>query len=188
MILTGNRIREEVKRQRIIIDPYDDRRIEPNSYGFSLSDKFIIYRDWNPINMKYPPDCETFIIPRQGYTLHPNHLYLSNTYEILGSCHYAKTLYARCSTATMGMWIQFSAPLGHTGAIIPWTLEILVSHPIIIYPFMLIGKIAFWENFGEIINYNGKYNSSETVMASKMYQDNFAMIPNNPKNQDIFPV
>jgi dCTP deaminase len=89
----------------------------------------------------------------------------------MGSDYYAATLYARRSTSTMGMWIQFSAPLGHTGAIIPWTLEITVTHPIIVYPGMLIGKIAFWRPQGDAYLYNGKYTHSIDVVASRLSEE-----------------
>jgi dCTP deaminase len=173
MILTGEKIKQEVAKRRIIIDPYDEAHIEPNSYGFCISDELMIYKCGTPLDIRNPTCFERFKIPQEGFRLEPNRFYLSSTMEILGSNFYAKTLHANRSLATLGMWIHFCAPLGHTGAIIPWTLELLVTHPLIIYPYMLIGKIAFWKNLGEIVNYNGKYRLSDSVIASRMYQDDF---------------
>jgi dCTP deaminase len=89
----------------------------------------------------------------------------------MSSPHYAATLLARRSTSTAGLWIQYSAPLGHTGAIIPWTLEITAIHPIIVYPNMLIGKIAFWETSGARLNYNGVYKGSSDVTPSLLSRE-----------------
>lgn len=44
---------------------------------------------------------------------------LGGTMEAMGSAHYAATLYASRSVSTLGVWIQFSAPLGHSGAVFP---------------------------------------------------------------------
>ena len=171
MILTGEKIKEEVEKSRICISPFDDTCLEPNSYGFKLSHEFITYEKNQILDPKIDPIIYKFGIPEQGYVLQPNKIYLGRTLETMGSNYYAKTLHARFSVSSMGMWIQFSAPLGHTGAIIPWTLEIMVAHPIRVYPKMLIGKIAFWLNEGEEYLYNGKYRGSETVIASKSYLD-----------------
>jgi dCTP deaminase len=173
MILTGEKIKEEVAKKRIIIDPFDKHFIEPNSYGFHLTCEIMIYQCSGALDIRNLSCYERFPIPPEGYRLEPNRFYLSSTAEILGSDFYAKTLHANRSLSTLGMWIHFSAPLGHTGAIIPWTLELLATHPIIVYPYMRIGKIAFWENAGEIVNYNGRYKNSQSVIASRMYQDDF---------------
>ncbi len=170
MILTGEKIREEVERKRIIIQPFDPCNLEPNSYGFHLGKEFLVYED-EVLDVKKCNKCRAFDTPESGFVLLPNRLYLSKTFEVLGSDYYAQTLHCRRSVSTMGMWIHFSAPLGHTGAIIPWTLEILVSHPLIVYPYMPVGKIAFWENKGKIIDYSGRYLNSETVIASKIHDD-----------------
>ena len=174
MILTGEKIKEEVANRRIIIDPFDKNRIEPNSYGFRLAGELMIYQCSGALDPRNPSCYERIKIPQEGFRLEPNRFYLSSTLEILGSYFYAKTLHAHRSLARSGMWIHFSAPLGHTGAIIPWTLELLVTHPLIIYPYMRVGKIAFWENAGEIVNYNGRYKNSDSVIASRMYQDDFS--------------
>jgi len=170
MILTGEKIREEVKRNRIVIEPFDPQCLEPNSYGFHLGKEFLVYEE-GVLDVKQNNPFKSFDTPESGFVLLPNRLYLSKTFEVLGSAYYAQTLHCRRSVSTMGMWIHFSAPLGHTGAIIPWTLEILVSHPMIVYPYMPIGKIAFWENKGKIVDYSGRYLNSETVIASKIHND-----------------
>lgn len=171
MILTGAKIKSEVLANRIYISPFDEDCLEPNSYGFSISDEFIEYDKDEILDTKKNPNTHRFKIPEEGYVLQPKNIYLGSTLETMGSNYYAKTLHARFSVSSMGMWIQFSAPLGHTGAIIPWTLEIMVAHPIRVYPYMKVGKIAFWTNEGELNLYDGKYKGSRTVVASRSYID-----------------
>ncbi len=167
MILTGPEIEREVLCNRIVIDPFTPAQIEPNSYGFRLAPGFIVYEE-PVVDARQKPRERHFTIPETGYCLEPGLFYLGHTFEKMGSDFYAATLYARRSVSTMGMWIQFSAPLGHTGAIIPWTLEITVTHPIIVYPLMLVGKIAFWQPQGAQIIYNGKYTGSTSVVPSRL--------------------
>lgn len=170
MILTGPELGREVERGRIVIDPFDESRLEPNSYGFRLARHVISYHD-PVIDASRPPGHRSTVIPDDGLLLCPGVLYLGSTVETMGSDHYAATLYARRSVSTLGMWIQVSAPLGHMGAIIPWTLEIRVMAPIIVYPEMPIGKIAFWEPLGEELLYGGKYERSITTVPSRLAEE-----------------
>ncbi|AHN21961.1 deoxycytidine triphosphate deaminase [Lysinibacillus sphaericus] len=170
MILTGNEIYKEINTGRIVIDNFKIENLEPNSYGFLIGNKILEYTDYN-LDFKKTPTVVEKEIPKDGFVLEPNKFYLASTYERMGSNFYAATLLADLSVSSMGMWIQHSAPLGHHGAIIPWTLEIRVLEKIRIYPFMKIGKIAFWTLQGENDKYNGKYIGSETVVASRFSQD-----------------
>jgi dCTP deaminase len=165
MILTGRQISLEVAAGRIVIDPFSPRHVEPNSYGFRLGPKLLCYKEL-VLDCGQEPSTREVLIAESGYLLEPGRLYLGRTVERMGSPHYAATLLARRSTSTAGLWIQYSAPLGHTGAIIPWTLEITAIHPIFVYPNMLIGKIAFWDTKGECTNYQGKYHRSCDVTPS----------------------
>lgn len=167
MILSGKEIQSEVRVGRITISPFDTRYIEPNSYGFHLGSKLLTYDD-AILDCRALPNQREIEIPNSGYLLKPGRLYLGRTIETMGSPFYAATLYARRSTSTMGMWIQFSAPLGHTGSMTPWTLEITVVHPVIVYAEMLIGKLAFWKTLGVRHGYQGKYSQAIDVMASRL--------------------
>ena len=170
MILTGESIAREVAAGRVVIDPFDPWHIEPNSYGFHLGRRLLCGDD--PVSdARRPPSTTRIEIPESGLVLLPQHLYLGETLETMGSPHYAATLYANRSTSCMGMWIQVSAPLGHTGAVIPWTLEIVVAHPVRVYPGMLIGKIAFWQPQGAVGGYCGKYSGSQGVVASRISRE-----------------
>jgi len=167
MILTGLEIGRQVAAGTIIIDPYDPDNLEPNGYGFHLGEELITY-DGAVLDCRSRPPAKPVRIPPEGMLLQPGRLYLGSTFERIGSRIHAATLYARRSTSTLGIWIQVSAPLGHAGAVIPWTLEMVAAHPVIVKPLMKIGKIAFWVPQGEVMSYAGKYDGSRGVVASRL--------------------
>lgn len=170
MILTGAEIGRQVESGRIIISDFDGDRLEPNSYGFRLGCNLVEYTD-QELDCGSRPSSKWRTIPQSGFVLRPGRLYLAETAERMGSEHYAAMLYACRSVSTLGSWIQFSAPLGHIGAIIPWTLEIMVAHPLRIYPYMPIGKISFWQTQGAVTGYAGRYATSQSLVVSRLAYD-----------------
>ncbi|WP_419241772.1 dCTP deaminase [Cardinium endosymbiont of Nabis limbatus] len=139
---------------KITIDPYVFNQINPNSYSYRLGLKLGI-----PETEAEFPKFNFIDIPKEGYELMPHTMYLGHTYEVLGSSDFAMRLVGRGSVGRYGLFIQVSADLGHTGASHKWTLEIVATKPIILYPYMIIGQISFWENFGKINHYKGGYSA-----------------------------
>ncbi|WP_424923926.1 dCTP deaminase [Actinophytocola oryzae] len=170
MILTGSRIATEVEGGAITIQPYSVENLEPNSYRVTLGPRFLDCTT-ESLDARSEPLMSVSALEDEGRVLEPGRFYLGETSEVLGSTRFAATLYATRSLASMGMWIHFSAPLGHTGAVIRWTLEIRVAHRLVVYPGMTIAKIAFWRTYGTIVPYDGRYQSSATVRPSAMRAD-----------------
>lgn len=170
MILTGPGIHQEVLAGAIHIDDFDPARLEPNSYGFRLADGILCY-DQDVIDCLEPARTVHRTIGPAGFVLEPGRFYLGGTMEGMGSPHYAATLYASRSVSTLGVWIQFSAPLGHCGAVFPWTLEMTAAVPVRVYPGMIIGKIAFWSMQGRPHEYTGRYTGSTSAVASRLSLD-----------------
>jgi dCTP deaminase len=173
VILTGRYIHREVLAGRIHIDDFDPVRLEPNSYGFRLAPTIITYDD-DEIDTRRPPTTRTSVMGASGMILEPGRFYLGATMEAMGSPHYAAELYARRSVSTLGVWIQFSAPLGHSGAVFPWTLEITAACPVRVYPGMIIGKLAFWAMRGSPVPYHGRYEGSVSAVPSRLSLDGAA--------------
>ena len=44
MILSGHEIRQQLG-ENIHIDPFDDKRVNPNSYNLSLHDELLVYEE-----------------------------------------------------------------------------------------------------------------------------------------------
>ena len=173
MMLTGSEIMRMVDAGGIVIDPYDPAMIEPNSYGFRLGESLLEYKE-QVIDPTQKLDYIEHQIGEEGFVFHPGRFYLGHTYERIGGVDYASELFANLSTAMCGVFLQTSAPLGHTGAVIRWTLEITVAHEVRLYPRMRIGKICFWKNMGDIQNYSGRYLDSESVVESRRIEDRTA--------------
>jgi len=159
MILTGNEIEKEVKRSKITIVPFNKVQVNPNSYNYRLGSKLI---DLSAKNVK------EIIIPKNGFVLKPNQIYLASTYEVLGSNKYAMSLIGRSSLGRLGLFLQISANLGHTGSEHSWTLELVCVKPIRIYPRMIIGQISFWDNKGQITPYKKRYSDHNSPKQSRI--------------------
>jgi len=170
MVLTGSEIRRMREAGSIVIEPFDERQIEQNSYGCCLGAEILEYSS-DQIDPHLGLQVIRHTIPEEGLVLHPHRFYLGQTAERIGGVHFASELYANLSTALCGMFIQTSAPLGHTGAVICWTLEIVVTQPLRVYAGARIGKVCFWTNLGGELKYQGRYVGSEGVVPSRIIMD-----------------
>jgi dCTP deaminase len=168
VLLTGAEITRQRASGAITIEPFTAAQVEQNSYGFRLGHRLLscadeVYDARRPLESIAPAE-----IPAEGVVLLPDRLYLGETLEVIGSTRNACELYGNLSIATLGVWIQVSAPLGHTGAIIRWTLEIRVAQPVRLHRGMLIGKVAFWSVNGDVVQYDGRYADSVAVTQSRL--------------------
>lgn len=167
MILTGSEIIKEYKNGHLTIEPFDKDLINPNSYNYRLGDQLQIFLGVKDNKQLF----EEITIPESGYILKPHQMYLGHTFEVLGSNKYASWLIGRSSLGRLGLFLQISANLGHTGAAHSWTLEIVCTIPFIIYPRMKIGQISFWENYGDVDSYKGVYAQFNTPKTSMLNSD-----------------
>ena len=159
MILSGLKIKEEVKNNRVFIEPYDDLLLNPNSYNYRLGDTLLEIDD-DIIDPKKETKHKVIKLTKEGYVLKPHKLYLGSTYERIGSNTYVTQLIGRSSIGRLGLFLQVTAPLGHVGCNHNWTLELKAVQPLRVYPGMRIGQVTFWKIDGDIEKTykNGKYN------------------------------
>ena len=79
MILSGKEIHARIGYD-IIIEPFNDSRLNPNSYNLSLHNELLVYA--NPtLDMKAPNPTKRLKIPPGGFVLEPHTLYLARTEE-----------------------------------------------------------------------------------------------------------
>lgn len=154
----------------IVITPFSERNVNPNSYNFTLSDTLRVYES-GEIDVRKEKRTQTITIGHEGYVLQPGRLYLASTHEIIGSKYFVPSYAARSSIARLGMFINLSAPLGDIGFIGNWTLQLLAVNPIRVYPGMTVGQMMFWQVKGEIDLYDGKYQGATGPLASRIYRD-----------------
>ena len=170
MILTGDSIFAMLKEKRIVIEPFCESYLEPNSYAFHLGEKLLEYSE-EVVDARQTSATREVLIPEEGLILEPGRFYLGHTLERIGGVTFTSELFANRSISTLGIWVQTSAPLGHVGSVIRWTLEICVAQSIRVYAGMRMGKICFWGNLGRISPYEGRYVKSTSVVASKSFLD-----------------
>jgi dCTP deaminase len=161
MILTGQKIAQEVHRKRINITPFEHDLLNPNSYNFRLGHRIKIY-ERSCLDMKLDNPCKTLQIDqKKGICLQPNRLYLGHTYEELGSDYYIPLIGGRSSTGRLGLFIHITAPLGDIGYHGYWTLQLKATIPLRIYARQKIGQVIFVVPRGRVQLYRGKYSNKE---------------------------
>lgn len=170
MILTSDKIHEEVLENKITIVPYDAKYLNPNSYNFHLGETLYVYTN-NVIDPKVEQPIKEIKIPDSGFLLEPGELYLGHTKEVMGSNHYVPLIFGRSSIGRLGLFIQITAPLGDIGFTGCWTLQLTSVLPTKIYKDLRIGQIFFIMPYGDITLYNGKYQNSVQARKSEIFRD-----------------
>lgn len=79
MILTGSEIRSRLGGD-IVIDPFSEEQLNPNSYNLTLHDELLVYEEI-VLDAKLPNRYRRLTIPPEGMILSPNQLYLGRTVE-----------------------------------------------------------------------------------------------------------
>lgn len=147
MILTGTEIKRKVQRGEIILEPFYEELMNPNSYNYRLGNTILEIMD-EIVDMNKPCKTNKILLPEDGYILKPGKTYLGVTYEMIGSSKYVPSLIGRSSLGRLGLFLQITADLGHLGTVHHWTLELKCVQPLKIYPFMRIGQVSFWKPEG----------------------------------------
>lgn len=157
--------------KEIIITPFDEKKINPNSYNLSLADELLVYEQ-EELDMKKPNPTKRLVIPEEGLLLEPNRLYLGRTNEFTRTDRYVPMLEGRSSTGRLGLFIHVTAGFGDIGFAGYWTLEIFCVQPVRIYPNVEICQIYYHDIDGEYDLYSsGKYQNNSGIQASLMYKD-----------------
>ena len=67
MILTGNEIKKNLG-SNIMIEPYDESMLNPNSYDLRLHDELLVYEEI-VLDMKRPNRFRRYTIPEEGFVM-----------------------------------------------------------------------------------------------------------------------
>lgn len=172
MILTGPAISAAIQTGEITIEPYDPARLSANSYDWRLGDTVRICD--GDLDAAVPTEFTEETIPAAGVVLKPGALYLGVTLEKTGSETYAQMLNGDRTIGTLGVWVHVSAPLGHQGHAIRWTLEIRAARPVRVYAGMTFGKLVFLTAFGAPASYQqqgAKYAATNGIDISRLYEE-----------------
>ena len=170
MILSGHEIRRELGRN-ILIDPFDESRLNPNSYNLPLHDELLVYEEV-VLDMRKSNRVERITIPEEGLVLAPNQLYLGRTVERTETHNFVPMIEGRSSVGRLGLFVHVTAGFGDVGFAGFWTLEMFAVQPVKIYPGVPICQIFFHQVVGEITEYSStKYQNNHDIQPSMLFRE-----------------
>ncbi|MBC8226786.1 MAG: dCTP deaminase [Candidatus Marinimicrobia bacterium] len=170
MILSGKEIIER-KGKDIVIDPFNENQVNPNSYNLRLHNELVVYD--NPVlDMKEDNPATKIMIPEDGLLLESKKLYLGRTMEYTETNNLVPMLEGRSSVGRLGLFVHITAGFGDVGFKGYWTLEIFCVQPIKIYPSIEICQIFYHSVEGDYTPYqSGKYQGNRDIQTSMLYKD-----------------
>jgi dCTP deaminase len=170
MILSGNEIRARMGKD-IVIDPFDERQLNPNSYNLRLHDELFAYEEI-VLDMRRPNRYRRHTIPPEGFVLDPNRLYLGRTVERTETHNLVPMLEGRSSIGRLGLFVHVTAGFGDAGFCGFWTLEMFAVQPVRIYPGVQICQIFYHTVEGEVTEYKSdKYQNNRDIQPSMLFKE-----------------
>ncbi len=165
---------EEILRRQgneIAISPFDESRLNPNSYNLALHSELLVYEEV-VLDAASPNRYRRLPIPVEGLTLQPGQLYLGRTVEYTETRHLVPMLQGRTSLGRLGLIVNPGGAIGNAGYSGCWTLEMHCVQPVRIYPGMQICQICYLQLIGECREYcTSKYQNSRDIQPSLMFRE-----------------
>jgi len=170
MILSGHEIRAQLGKN-ILIDPFNESRLNPNSYNLSLHDELMIYEEI-VLDMRKPNRVRRIGIPPEGLVLKPNQLYLGRTVERTETHNLVPMIEGRSSIGRLGLFVHVTAGFGDVGFCGYWTLEMFAVQPVRIFAGVAICQIIYHDLRGEITEYaSNKYQHNRDIQPSLLFKE-----------------
>lgn len=170
MILSGNEIIKNIGTN-IIIEPFLQENINPNSYNLRLHNELMIYED-DILDASKQNKTKKILIPDDGYILQPGQLYLGRSLEYTETHGFVPVLQGRSSMGRLGVTVHITAGFGDVGFCGYWTMQLTCIKPTKIYPQMKICQIYYQPILGEFEEYDSKkYQNNSSIQASRIYEE-----------------
>jgi dCTP deaminase len=185
MVLSG----EEIRRQlgaNIIIEPFDEVRLNPNSYNLTLHNELMVYEELI-LDMRKPSRVRRITIPPEGLMLNSNQLYLGRTAERTETHNLVPMIEGRSSIGRLGLFVHVTAGFGDVGFCGFWTLEMFAVQPIRVYPGVAICQIFYHEIRGDFSEYaSNKYQHNTDIQPSMLFRELNPHCEHDPQRQLFF--
>jgi dCTP deaminase len=170
MILSGHEIRSQLGKD-IVIDPFDEELLNPNSYNLRLHDEVLVYEEI-VLDMRRPNRYRRYTIPAEGIVLQPHQLYLGRTIERTETHNYVPMLEGRSSIGRLGLFVHVTAGFGDVGFCGYWTLEMFAVQPVRIYAGVPICQIFYHTICGDVTEYaSEKYQHNIDIQPSLLFKE-----------------
>jgi len=192
MLLSDVDIRREIKKRHIIIEPFNERRVEPNGYDISVGP--VYYQFNNDLDGFFPfleesvkkayMRCEAKeetlyvdgkVVRGRFIRLPPHGFVVASTAERVGTRHdIVASIRCRSSLARTGIDIVRGAGWGDVGFSGVWTIEI-TNHLRIPYYLpvgLRVGQMVFMRTESPAEKpYDGKYAGNREPALPRLYKD-----------------
>ena len=170
MILSGHQIQSRLHSD-ILIDPFDESHLNPNSYNLTLHDELMTYEEV-VLDMRKANRVRRIEIPREGYVLNPNKLYLSRTAERTETHNLVPMIEGRSSVGRLGLFVHCTNGFGDVGFSGYWTLEMFAVQPVRVYSGVPICQISYHSISGDVTEYKSdKYQHNEDIQPSLLFKE-----------------
>lgn len=165
MILTAKKILDEISRKTILIEPFREDSLGPNSYDIHLGRYMITYTD-RILDVKERNNVDEITIPPEGYLLQPGTIYLGVSEEYIETHRHVPILKGISSVARLGINVNASSGIGSVGHNNTWTMEISVMQPVRVYHGMPVAQLIFFEVIGDIDRSYHKMKNAKYITRS----------------------
>jgi dCTP deaminase len=170
MVLSGHEIKRRLGGD-IILDPFSESRLNPNSYNLTLHDELMVYEEV-VLDMRKANRVRRTTIPHEGIVLQPNHLYLGRTVERTETHNLVPMIEGRSSIGRLGLFVHVTAGFGDVGFCGYWTLEMFAVQPVRIYAGVAICQIFYHDILGSFTEYQSdKYQHNTDIQPSLLFKE-----------------
>ena len=182
MILSDRDIRKQIDSGRLVIEPFDERMIQPSSVDLRVDRTFRIFANtrYPYIDVRQPMEDlteEVDVKDGEAFILHPGEFVLGSTLErVTLPDDLVARIEGKSSLGRLGLLIHSTAGVVDAGWSGHLTLELsnVANLPITIYPGMKIGQLCLFEMtspaerpYGD----RGKYQGQRGPTPSRFYED-----------------
>ncbi|MCB0858930.1 MAG: dCTP deaminase [Solirubrobacterales bacterium] len=151
MVLSDKTLREEIDAGRIVIDPFEERLIQPSSIDLRVDHSYRVFNNsrYPYIDVKDPMEDLTELVKPsddEPFILHPGEFVLGQTLErVTVPDDMVARLEGKSSLGRLGLLIHSTAGFVDAGFSGNLTLELsnVANLPITIYKGMPIGQLSF---------------------------------------------
>ena len=170
MVLSGQEIRRQLGTN-IFIDPFEESRLNPNSYDLALHDELMLYEEV-VLDMRRANRVRRLSIPPEGLVLQPQQLYLGRTFERTETHNLVPMIEGRSSIGRLGLFVHVTAGFGDVGFCGYWTLEMFAVQPVRIYAGVAICQIFYHDILGTFTEYQSdKYQHNTDIQPSLLFKE-----------------
>lgn len=150
MFLSDKDILSAVKAGEIVLDPFDEKRLQPATYDIRLGNTFIVNdahstKAIDPVMGIFPKTQTIEVKDGDEFVLHPGVSILGYSKEKFGSDSYLIEVNGKSSLARIGLIVHNSASIVNPGHFLNIALELcnLNNVPIVLRPGMEIAQLSF---------------------------------------------